>query len=266
MADSMLDGLLNTSTNSLDSIRQTYYEKYKDRFKDSTEDLINSETFLSLMVAEMTNQDPLEPTSNTEFVTQLASFSQLSYLRDSSKYAMANYASNLVGKVVTATKPNGKDQETKTGVVESVSKKGDTYNVFIDGEAFDIAKVTKVQPNNGTEGSTSVGGPNALADSIARASGMIGMYVTVPTTEEDGKTGVATGWIDTIKVKDGKITAVLADENGNKVGEYDLDKLTEITYATIGGTDAPNESDKTDKPEEKDPAADDDKDIPASLE
>ena len=148
MADSILD-MLGTGS-SIDEIRQKTYEKYKDKFKDSTEDLVNSETFLNLMVSEMTNQDPLEPTSNTEFITQLASFSQLSYMRDSSTYAMANYASSLVGKVVTATKPDGKNQITKTGVVESVSKKGDSYNLFIDGEAFDISKVTKVEPGDST--------------------------------------------------------------------------------------------------------------------
>lgn len=286
MADNILDGLLNNPTNSLDSIRQSYYEKYKDRFKDSTEELINSETFLSLMVAEMTNQDPLEPTSNTEFVTQLASFSQLSYLRDSSKYAMANYASSLVGKIVTATKPNGKDQTTKTGVVESVSKQGDTYNVFIGGEAFDISKITKVQPNDGSASSSDLtSSSNALADSIARASAMIGMYVKVPTTDANGtNTGVAAGWIDTIKVKDGKITAVLVDENINTIGEYELEKLNEITFMSPGGsTDVPIEGDKpqnTEKPEETKPDVNvpdnggttdnkgntaNDEDIPASL-
>lgn len=252
MADNILDGLLNTSTSSLDSIRQSYYEKYKDRFKDSTEELINSETFLNLMVAEMTNQDPLEPTSNTEFVTQLASFSQLSYMRDSSKYAMANYASSLVGKIVTATKPNGKDQVTKTGVVQSVSKSGSTYNVYIDGEAFDISKITKIEPDNSNASSTATGpNSNALADSIARASAMIGMYVKVPTTDENGvSTGITAGWIDTIKVTDGKITAVLGDEDGNILGEYDLDKLTEITYATIGGVDQGTDEDKVSETEE----------------
>ena len=43
MSDSLLDSLSGNST--LDSIRQANYEKYKDRFKDSTEDLGNSETF-----------------------------------------------------------------------------------------------------------------------------------------------------------------------------------------------------------------------------
>jgi flagellar basal-body rod modification protein FlgD len=33
------------------------------------------DTFIQLLTAQMNNQDPLEPTSNTEFVAQLASFS-----------------------------------------------------------------------------------------------------------------------------------------------------------------------------------------------
>lgn len=239
MAYSILDMLAGGST--IDQIRQNTYEKYKDKFKDSTDDLVNSETFLNLMVSEMTNQDPLEPTSNTEFITQLASFSQLSYARDSSAYSMANYASSLVGKVVTATKPDGKDQITKTGVVESVAKQGDTYNVFIDGVAFDIAKVTKVQPADGTGAGTLTSG--ALGDSIARASGMIGMYATVPTKGEDGaENGLAAGWVDTVRVKDGKLVAVLADEEGNTIGEYELDKITEITYAAIGTDDTESTS------------------------
>lgn len=246
MADSILDFL--SGSTSIDQIRQNTYEKYKDKFKDSTDDLVNSETFLNLMVAEMTNQDPLEPTSNTEFITQLASFSQLSYLRDSSAYAMANYASSLVGKVVTATKPDGKDQITKTGVVESVSKSGSTYNIVIDGEMFDISKVTKVEPGDSTSGTTSTSNSNALADSIARASAMIGKYAKVPTEDKNGaQDGLAAGWIDTIKVKDGKITAVLADEEGNTIGEYDLAKLTEITIAYFeNGNDGTTNADKVD--------------------
>ena len=228
MADNFLDSLASTTT--LDSIRQKTYEKYKDKFKDSTEELVNSDTFLQLMVAEMTNQDPLEPTTNTEFITQLAGFSQLNYARDSSRYAMANYASSLVGKVVTATKPDGNNQITRTGVVESVTKSGDSYTLVIDGVSFDISKVTKVAPDTSAAGSAGGVSSNALADSIARASGMIGMYATVDTDN-----GVAVGWIDTIKVQDGKITAVLADENGNLVGEFALDKITELTYAMLGG-------------------------------
>lgn len=242
MADNFLDSLASTST--LDEIRRNTYEKYKDKFKDSTEDLINSETFLNLMVAEMTNQDPLEPTSNTEFITQLASFSQLSYARDSSTYSMANYATSLVGKVVTATKPDGKNQVTRTGVVESVSKSGNTYKLIIDGESFDISKVTKVEPGSGEGAGVGSISSNALADSIVRASGMIGMYATAKTDD-----GVAVGWIDTIKVNDGKISAVLANEDGTVIGEYNIDKLSEITVASFGFDMPDGTENSTNEPE-----------------
>lgn len=56
--------------------------------------------FLTLLCAEMQYQDPLEPTSNTEYVAQLATFSQLEAMlgmQDTQKNEMAN---NLVGKYV----------------------------------------------------------------------------------------------------------------------------------------------------------------------
>lgn len=40
-------------------------------------DLANKNTFLQLLVAQLQNQDPMNPADGTEFVTQLASFSQL---------------------------------------------------------------------------------------------------------------------------------------------------------------------------------------------
>ena len=72
---------------------------------------------------------------------------------------------------------------------------------------------------------------------------MIGMYAKV--TEENG---ISAGWIDTIKVKDGKISAVLADQDGNKIGEYELAKISEITYATIGnGSENDNKDNVSDE-------------------
>jgi flagellar basal-body rod modification protein FlgD len=38
---------------------------------------VNEDTFLQLLVAELENQDPTNPTDSTEFVTQLAEFQEL---------------------------------------------------------------------------------------------------------------------------------------------------------------------------------------------
>jgi flagellar basal-body rod modification protein FlgD len=42
--------------------------------------LANKETFLQLLVAQIRNQDPLQPTDGVEFLTQLAQFSELEQL------------------------------------------------------------------------------------------------------------------------------------------------------------------------------------------
>jgi len=44
---------------------------------DPSSKLANEQTFLQLLVAQIKNQNPLNPTDGTQFVSQLAQFSQL---------------------------------------------------------------------------------------------------------------------------------------------------------------------------------------------
>jgi len=46
----------------------------------ATDKLANAQTFLQLLVAQMKNQDPLQPADGTQFLTQLAQFSQVEQL------------------------------------------------------------------------------------------------------------------------------------------------------------------------------------------
>jgi len=45
-----------------------------------TSSLTNPDMFLQLIIAQIQNQDPLQPTDSTQFVTQLAQFSSLQQL------------------------------------------------------------------------------------------------------------------------------------------------------------------------------------------
>jgi flagellar basal-body rod modification protein FlgD len=47
---------------------------------DALGELGNEDTFLQLLVAQVQNQDPLNPTDSVQFVGQLVSFSQLEQL------------------------------------------------------------------------------------------------------------------------------------------------------------------------------------------
>lgn len=209
---------------------QANYEKYKDKFKDASADLVSTDTFLNLLVAEMTNQDPMEPTSNTEFVTQMAQFTSLQYAKDSSTYAKSNYASSLVGKTVTASKMDGPDYVVKTGVVESVAKNGDKYTIKIDGVTFDISNVTSItetKTDNKTDDTTTGGMTgSSLGDLITRASSMIGLWATV-NPKVSGGSMLDSGLITSIQVKDGQARIIINDS------DYALDDIIEVAYPLI---------------------------------
>lgn len=54
-----------------------------------TAGLANQTTFLTLLVSQLQNQDPLNPADSTQFVTQLAQFSQLEDLQNINTNVMA---------------------------------------------------------------------------------------------------------------------------------------------------------------------------------
>jgi flagellar basal-body rod modification protein FlgD len=51
-----------------------------DAAQQRTDPLANESTFLTLLVSQMQNQDPLDPVDSNQFVTQLTQYSQLEQL------------------------------------------------------------------------------------------------------------------------------------------------------------------------------------------
>lgn len=56
--------------------------------------------FLQILCAEMQYQDPLEPTSNTEYIAQMATFTQVESMLNMQNTMTASQANDLVGKYV----------------------------------------------------------------------------------------------------------------------------------------------------------------------
>ena len=61
---------------------------------------MDKDAFLQLLVAQMRYQDPLEPTSNTEYISQYAQFSQVEQMQNMAATSELARATSLVGKEV----------------------------------------------------------------------------------------------------------------------------------------------------------------------
>lgn len=104
--------------------------------------------FLQLLVAQMENQDPLQPQSDTEMASQMAQFTSLSQTSAMSSSLSMMQANSLIGATVTVQQPNS--NSTTSGVVQSVllgSQSSDgTPQIVINGTAYDISQVLSVTP------------------------------------------------------------------------------------------------------------------------
>lgn len=76
----------------------------KDEKVTGSSSALDKDAFLQLLVAQMKYQDPLEPTSNTEYISQFATFSELEQMQNLAATSELNRASNLVGKIVYVRK------------------------------------------------------------------------------------------------------------------------------------------------------------------
>lgn len=96
---------------------------------------LDKEAFLQLLVAQMKYQDPLEPTSNTEYISQLATFSSLEEMQNLNSTMEANQATNLVGKTVIMKTTNALGEtDYVTGKVDYIMREnGKTYLSIEDG-------------------------------------------------------------------------------------------------------------------------------------
>ena len=82
--------------------------------KRTGNDSLDKDAFLQLLVAQMKYQDPLEPTSNTEYISQFATFSELEQMQNMSASMDLFRASSLVGQTVLlkVTDSEGRDRKS----------------------------------------------------------------------------------------------------------------------------------------------------------
>jgi flagellar basal-body rod modification protein FlgD len=104
--------------------------------------------FLSLLVAQLKYQDPMNPMDNREFTTQLAQLQALEQAQQTNEAMLAmtylsqiGQASNLVGRTITATALGGGQV---SGTVTGVSITDGVAELLVNGQAVGLHELTGI--------------------------------------------------------------------------------------------------------------------------
>lgn len=127
----------------------TEAEKKKQEVKTEKEaSSMDKDSFLQLLVAQMKYQDPLEPTSNTEYISQYAQFSQVESLQNMSQNMDLQRASSLVGQMVyVKTTDTSGATDYVYGKVDYVTYQGGKPYLYINEKSYPLEDLeTIVEP------------------------------------------------------------------------------------------------------------------------
>ena len=125
-------------------------------FGDASDKAVSMEDFLTLMVAQLKNQDFMNPVDDTQYVTQLAQISTMQQMEEMAYNAKSTYVTSLVGKTVTAAKFMVAGDLKKTeGVVNKVSLLDGKFVIYVEGESYGMDEImeirTEAPEKDGTE-------------------------------------------------------------------------------------------------------------------
>ncbi|MDF2944508.1 MAG: hypothetical protein K0S01_3366 [Herbinix sp.] len=130
--------LIQTVTDGV--IQQTKTAK-----KDTTNNELGKDAFLKLLTTQMKYQDPLSPNTDTEYIAQLATFSQLEQLQNLSSVTTNTQAFNLVGKSVIIKSENETGNTSYiNGKIDFVNMSGGKAQLSINGSLYSIDQLDSV--------------------------------------------------------------------------------------------------------------------------
>lgn len=117
------------------------------RISDAT---LGQDQFLQLLVAQLQNQDPLDPVSDRDFIAQLATFSQLQQttaLNASFGQMLAlqqlTQGAELIGKTVEYAPAEGGD--VRSGTVSALTVENGQYVLRVGDDSVGLGQVRTVR-------------------------------------------------------------------------------------------------------------------------
>ncbi len=116
---------------------------------------LGKDEFLTLLLTQLQNQDPMEPMDSTEMVAQLAQFSALEQMQnlntqfeDFREQSLIQSLFVLQGQSVTLELTDG---STVEGTVDKILWSSDSMKLEINGELYALDEITGITVTNASE-------------------------------------------------------------------------------------------------------------------
>ncbi|MDU7336994.1 MAG: flagellar hook capping FlgD N-terminal domain-containing protein [Clostridium sp.] len=162
---------------------------------------LSIDQFLSLLAAQLSNQDVLNPTQDTEFVAQMAQFTSLQALENLNQYASYQYGSSLIGKKVSVAKYDTSGKYiSDIGIVSQADYSSGDTTVIVNGRSYDLTNIMEVMNDSSYQ-------------SYQYAASLVGKKVMVSGYDKDGKVVENTGLVSSCSFASGDAMVVVDGKN-----------------------------------------------------
>jgi flagellar basal-body rod modification protein FlgD len=111
-----------------------------DTTNKSANDELGKDAFLKLLITQLSNQDPLSPTNDTEFISQMAQFSALEQMTNLNSSMTSVQAASMIGKLITWAE----DGEELGGLVSAVRISNGEPSLVVGEKTVKLSTVMSV--------------------------------------------------------------------------------------------------------------------------
>lgn len=197
---------------------------YQTAQREVKGDNLGKDDFLKLLMTQLQNQDPTSPMDDTQFISQMATFSSLEQVSNISttldKFVSLQQQNSLisynqfVGKEVTwhnIIENEGSEPiiQEGTGVISSIQFKGDSVNFILeDGTSLEPGNISEVKQTSST-------------GSLMSASELIGKLISYLNDQNEETSAI----VKAVQMKDGKAQLILEDGSDTKITSNQITKI-----------------------------------------
>jgi flagellar basal-body rod modification protein FlgD len=182
------DSIINTAHSEGTSSAKKVYDAV---FEDNAEQTVGFQDLFQLMINQLTNQDFLNPTDDSQYLAQMTQIANMNATQELAKSSKNNFLMGFLGKQVSAvTNEIGGGTTTETGIVTGASWANGEYNLMVNGKKISLDSVSFANTVDTSEKDF--------------AMGFLGKQVSALTKNSTGATTSETGIVTAVDWTNGE--------------------------------------------------------------